>query len=98
MDQHADDEARKRGLRQRFGKHQIGKRVGLGTAIFAAVHQAKETGLAHFFQNLAGHFAGLFPFQTMGLDFALQEALHLVAQGLVFGQVVDVVHKSGFVS
>ena len=90
--QHAHDEARKRGLRQRFGKHQIGQRIGLGTAVFAAVHQAKETGLAHFAQHLARYLTGFFPFQAIGLNFTLKEALHLVAQGLVFGQVVNMVH------
>ena len=90
--QDAHDEAGKGGLRQRFGKDQVGQRIGLGTTVFAAVHQAKKASLTHFAQHLTRHFAGLFPFHAKGFDLALKKALHLVAQGLVFGQVVDVVH------
>ena len=39
--QHRDDEAAESGLRQRFGKHQVGQRVGLAPAILRLVHQAK---------------------------------------------------------
>ena len=90
--QHADNEAGKGGLRQAFCKHQIGQGVGLGATVLALVHQAKKSGLAHFFQHITRHLAGFFPFQTKWLDFAIEKALHLVAQGLVFGQVVNMVH------
>ena len=95
--QHAHDEAGKCGLRQRFGKHQIGQRIGLGATVFALVHQPKKASFAHLAQHLTRHFAGLFPFHAEGLDLALKKALHLVAQGLVFGQVVDVVHGGCFI-
>ena len=34
----------------------------------------------------------MLPRHRMGLDFTVDKALYLVAQGLVFGEVVDVVH------
>ena len=83
--QHADDETGKRGLRQGLGKHHIGQGISFSTAIFTLKHQAKKAGIAHFFQHLARHLAALFPFQAIGLHLTLKEALHLVAQGLVFG-------------
>ena len=83
--QHADDETGKRGLRQGLGKDQIGQGIGFCTAVVTLEHQAKKAGIAHFFQHLARHLAALFPFQAIGLHLTLKEALHLVAQGLVFG-------------
>ena len=87
--EHGDDEAAKRALRQRLGEHQVGHRVRAATAMLGRKHQAEQAGLAHAAQHLARHAAGVFPGQRMGLDFARDEARHLLAQQLVFGLVVD---------
>ena len=39
----------------------------------------------------------MLPRHRMGLDFTVDKALHLVAQSLVFGEVVDVVHGAAHV-
>ena len=39
----------------------------------------------------------MLPRHRMGLDFTVDKALHLVAQGLVFREVVDVVHGAAHV-
>ena len=43
--QHRDDETGKRALRQRFGKHQVGQRVGIATAVVTFEGQAQQTRL-----------------------------------------------------
>ena len=39
----------------------------------------------------------MLPRHRVGLNFAVDKALHLVAQSLVFGEVVDVVHGAAHV-
>ena len=92
MDQHGDDEAAKGGLRQGFGKYQVGQRIGLGTAVLAVVHEAEQAVAAHLAQDFTWHAAGLFPGCRKRLDLAGNETRDLIAQQLVFGGDVDVVH------
>ena len=95
--QDRDDEARKSRLRQRLGKYQVGQCIGFRATVFTLVHQTKKASVAHALQDIARHAASMLPRHRMGLDFAVDKALHLVAQGLVFGEVVDVVHSGAHV-
>ena len=92
MYQDRDDETRKSRLRQRFCKHQVGQCIGFCATVFAFIHQTKKTSIPHALQNITRHATCMLPCHRMWLDFTVDKALYLVAQGLVFGQVVDVVH------
>ena len=78
--QHGDDEAAKGGLRQRFGKHQVGQRIRVTAAVLGADRQPQQAGAAHALQHVTRHHAGVFPSGGVGLHLTADEAGNLLLQ------------------
>ena len=57
----------------------------------AGPRRVLKAWVAHALQNIPRPGACMLPRHCMGLDFTVDKALHLVTQGLGFGEVVDVV-------
>ena len=91
--EHGDDEAAEGRLRERFGEHQVGQRIGLRAAMFAGIHQPEQAGIAHLAQHLARCEAVALPLFGERFDLPGDEARDLLAQLFVLVAEVDVVHR-----
>jgi hypothetical protein len=90
--EHGDDEAAEGRLRQRLGEDEVREGVGIGAAVVGRIGDAEQAGIAELRQHIARREAGILPGQRERLDLTGQEAHHLLAQQLVLGGRVDVVH------